>query len=400
MKTEQVNLRLEADLISALERAANEECVDRGTLMRKLLLRALAQRRVERALQQYQSGEISIGRAAEDARLTHWEILDLARRQGLAYQLDLEEIAERLELLEKPPADGVAEGTANYVVSAGPRARSRARARARRGARGSGGGTTLPDRPPKPGGVLLVGLNPAPKSVAAGHYYQGRLGRRLWKRLVHLGLLSETVPGSEDDAFVAAGHGLTDLVKRPTSSARDLERDELQRGTEQLRQKVRAWKPGLILFVFKKAAHVAFGSPVSTGTGPPLEGVPTFLLSGPYAAGAEVDRVDAKLLEVLSVNTAHAPQAVMTQRVTEADLEAGIIRLPRPAKSLLPGERSEEMPMTLRGTDLTARYDPKRGSDRERSGVLRIGRAILSRLVKPGERLRVTKRPNGRVQLD
>ncbi len=98
MKPEQMNIRLEADLISALEQAANEECVDRGTMLRKLLLGALKQRGVDRALQQYQLGEISIGRAAEDARLTHWELLELAQRRGIAYQIDVEEIAERLEL--------------------------------------------------------------------------------------------------------------------------------------------------------------------------------------------------------------------------------------------------------------------------------------------------------------
>ena len=216
-----------------------------------------------------------------------------------------------------------------------------------------------------------MGLNPAPRSVAAGHYYQGRLGRRLWKRLVDIGLLTDAVPGAEDDAFVAAGHGLTDLVKRPTASAHDLERDELQRGAQQLRTNVRTWQPGLILFVFKEAAHLALGSPVSPGTGSLLEGIPTFLLSGPYAARNEADRVNAELREVLSMEISNVPQSVTSQRVTEADIEAGIIRLPRIAKPLLPSQKSE-VAITLRGTPLTASYDPKRGPDRERSAVLRI----------------------------
>jgi TDG/mug DNA glycosylase family protein len=342
-------------------------------------------------------GEISIGRAAEDAKLTHWEILDLARRRGIAYQIDLEEIAERLDLGEQSASDRVAESVEAYNV---PRvAHTRARRHSSVVRRGVAA-PTLPDFPPRAGGVLLVGLNPAPRSVAAGHYYQGRIGRRLWQRLTRVGLLTDAVPGSEDDAFVAAGHGLTDLVKRATTSASDLERDELQKGVLELRKKVRAWQPGLIVFVFKEAAQLALGSPVSSGTGPPLEGVPTFLLSGPYAASDDVDRVNAKLREVLSMETDDAPPAAMSQRVTEADLEAGIIRLPRNAKSLLPTEKSKEIPITLRGTPLTARYDPKLGTDRERSGVLRIGRVPLSRLVKAGERLRVSKAPTGRVHLD
>lgn len=65
---------------------------------------------------------------------------------------------------------------------------------------------TLEDLPPQPGGILVVGINPALVSVQAGHYYQGTLGRRLWARLTRLGLLEQSSPGSEDDAFVARGH--------------------------------------------------------------------------------------------------------------------------------------------------------------------------------------------------
>ena len=40
---------------------------------------------------------------------------------------------------------------------------------------------TLADLPPERGRLLFVGLNPSPVSVAAGHYHQGRLGRRFWR---------------------------------------------------------------------------------------------------------------------------------------------------------------------------------------------------------------------------
>src|SRR5688572_8759489 len=96
---------------------------------------------------------------------------------------------------------------------------------------------TLPDHPCQPGGVLLVGINPAPVSVKAGHYYQGTHGRRLWARLASLGLLQCATPGKEDEAFVAAGNGLTDLVKRPTPSAATVTPSEMAAGEVALRQK-------------------------------------------------------------------------------------------------------------------------------------------------------------------
>src|SRR6476620_8694872 len=80
------------------------------------------------------------------------------------------------------------------------------------------GGTpveTLADLPPERGGLLFVGLTPSPVTVEAGHYHQGTLGRRFWTRLGRAGIIpSEVAAVDADDALVAAGHGITDLLKR------------------------------------------------------------------------------------------------------------------------------------------------------------------------------------------
>ena len=160
---------------------------------------------------------------------------------------------------------------------------------------------TLPDIACEPGGVLLIGINPAPDSVAAGHYYQGRHGRRLWVRLERLGLLEASDPGREDDAFQRAGNGLTDLVKRPSRSAADLSRDELAGGLDALRKKVRAWMPGLILFAYRPPAEALLADKaIEPGRGPDFDGVPTFLLTSPYAPRESTDQVDRQLRALLS----------------------------------------------------------------------------------------------------
>jgi TDG/mug DNA glycosylase family protein len=384
MKTEQVNLRLEADLIAALERAAREESLDRGTMIRKLLVRGLSRRRLDRAMEQYQLGEISIGRAAEDAGVSHYEIMDEAERRGIAYPLDLAEVEAMLAAFPRP-TPRVAESSPSYRE---------------RGGDGRGRMETLPDRAPRPGGILLVGINPAPRSVQGGHYYQGRLGKRLWQRLTRLGLLEHAVPGAEDDAFAAAGHGLTDIVKRPTRSASEVGREEIRQGLEALKENVRAWRPGLILFVFKKAAIAATGrASFPPGEGPAFEGVPTFLLSGPYAPRDLADRVNEELSRWVGAIPGRGADVASSQIVTPKDLESGIVRLPKDAKRFLPNTRSD-VSIILRGTRLTVRYDPRLGPDQERSGVLRVGRDALSRLVKAGERLRVSRGGGGDVALD
>lgn len=159
--------------------------------------------------------------------------------------------------------------------------------------------TTLPDLPPRPGGVLLVGINPAPVSVRAGHYYQGRLGQRLWERLRSVGLLDDSRHAWEDDAFVAAGNGLTDIVKRPTASAAEVTASELEDGTTALRRTIRDWRPGLLLFAFRPPAVALFSRDDHPGVVGMLLSVPAFLLSGPYAAVSERARIDAELRGLL-----------------------------------------------------------------------------------------------------
>lgn len=52
--------------------------------------------------------------------------------------------------------------------------------------------TTLADVPPREGGIVLVGINPAPKSVELGHYYQGQVGQGVWARLRSVDALRTT----------------------------------------------------------------------------------------------------------------------------------------------------------------------------------------------------------------
>ncbi len=113
---------------------------------------------------------------------------------------------------------------------------------------------TLADLPPDRGGLLFVGLNPSPVSVEAGH-------------------------------------GITDLLKRP--SARDTASDaELRAGVGPLWQKVALWRPAAVVFVYKRAAESAAGRslPARWGQlqGVALSGRPCFLMPGPYASTEDV----------------------------------------------------------------------------------------------------------------
>ncbi|TFB59990.1 hypothetical protein E3O47_13255 [Cryobacterium sp. TMT2-17-1] len=67
-----------------------------------------------------------------------------------------------------------------------------------------------------------------------------------------------------------------------------------------------------------------------------------------------------------------------TQGLTDADLAAGQIRIPRESKQLFP-ESKFEIKVELGGEMYPASWDPREGGDKERSGVIRVGREVLTR---------------------
>jgi TDG/mug DNA glycosylase family protein len=153
---------------------------------------------------------------------------------------------------------------------------------------------TLADLPPLRDRLLFIGLNPSPVSVEAGHYHQGRLGRTFWRRLMLAGLLPPGTPvETADDALVAAGHGITDLLKVPTP--RDVATAaELTTGVGPLWQKIALWRPAAIVFIYKRAAEASAGRALTESWGQlpgvALAGRPCFLMPGPYAPVEQVDQ--------------------------------------------------------------------------------------------------------------
>ena len=102
---------------------------------------------------------------------------------------------------------------------------------------------TLPDYL-RPGlKAVFVGINPALSSVAAGHYYQGGLGKRFWNRLREHRIVQNLAAGTEDETAFAEGFGFTDVVKRPSTSADELDFEDYQYGRPIVLAKLQEMKP-------------------------------------------------------------------------------------------------------------------------------------------------------------
>jgi TDG/mug DNA glycosylase family protein len=145
---------------------------------------------------------------------------------------------------------------------------------------------TLADLIPREARVMCVGINPAPVSVAAGHYYQGTLGQRFFGRLRQADLLPAHVQGWEDDAAMELGVGFTDVVKRPTASADQVRPGELAHGRALLIAKLEAAGAPLAIFSFKKAATTVLGKFEGNGfvRGLRLGHSEVFVMPGPMEA--------------------------------------------------------------------------------------------------------------------
>lgn len=75
------------------------------------------------------------------------------------------------------------------------------------------------------------------------------------------------------------------------------------------------------------------------------------------------------------------------QRVTAADIAVGRIRCGVAFKELLPKQPELALKVVFRGVTLECRWDPRKGPDRNRSGVLSVGIAPLQQLVEAEDTL-------------
>ncbi len=164
---------------------------------------------------------------------------------------------------------------------------------------------TLRDVFPKSPRAVIVGLNPSPVSVAAGHYYQGRVGQRQLRRLASAGLF-ELPDGAHtfEDAALASGVGFTDIIKRPTVGEKDLVAGELEHGRGLLTEKLAALDVPLVVCVFRHPVEALLGHKAAGGPGLQQArtewGAQVFRMPGPFDAVAKADLVMTELQKVLN----------------------------------------------------------------------------------------------------
>jgi predicted HTH domain antitoxin len=98
MKKEQmVGTRLPDSVVRDLEAIEQVEQADRSTTVKKLLFRAIQDWKLDHYARQYGSGKLTLARAAREAGVSLWEMMDYMKTKKITSQYELEDFQRDLK---------------------------------------------------------------------------------------------------------------------------------------------------------------------------------------------------------------------------------------------------------------------------------------------------------------
>jgi hypothetical protein len=281
IERQQVNLRLERELVDALDDLARTEHVDRTEIARRILVDGVRSARVGRAVNDYAAGRATAWKAADDAGVSLYEMLDRIHEAGIPYEVDPDTFAWMEERLGRRSANRVAEQSGTY----GPRASTD----------DESGMAELRQRyRPSKIEFLFVGES----SPAQGtHFYRANSNLYRATRAAFAKAVGEdAVP--EGEAFLRyfrdRGCWLVDIADTPVNRLPDTKRRAaVEQGVERLAELIRRERPKQLVVVKRDIAdavgraatvagagdtpQLALPFPVRQWTGPYIEGLTSLL---------------------------------------------------------------------------------------------------------------------------
>jgi len=86
------SVRLPKEIVEEIEKLSKEEGIDKGTLIRRLIVESLREYKIKKALELYREGKVSLWRAAEIAGITYREALKELKMRSIPFKYDLEDL--------------------------------------------------------------------------------------------------------------------------------------------------------------------------------------------------------------------------------------------------------------------------------------------------------------------
>lgn len=95
-----ITSRLPDDMVEEIEWIAEIEKLDRSSVIRRLLDRAIPEWKLEYSLKLYQDKKISIGKAAELSSISIWEFMEKLSQYKIPINYNLEDLENDLKLVK------------------------------------------------------------------------------------------------------------------------------------------------------------------------------------------------------------------------------------------------------------------------------------------------------------
>lgn len=106
--------------------------------------------------------------------------------------------------------------------------------------------------------VLFVGLNPGRASAGHGHHFAGP-NNHFWRLLHEAGFTPGRYDPTEDHKLLELGYGITNIIDRSSRGEGDLRWSEFLTGAETLREKVRRFRPRIVVLLGKNVYRAYAG---------------------------------------------------------------------------------------------------------------------------------------------
>jgi predicted HTH domain antitoxin len=95
-----VTTRVNDEPAEAIDQIAREEGMDRSTVIRRFLSASVRSWLMERSLEDYEKGRLTLWQAARKCGVSLWEIIDEVKRRAFQVPYSLEDLKEDLKDLK------------------------------------------------------------------------------------------------------------------------------------------------------------------------------------------------------------------------------------------------------------------------------------------------------------
>lgn len=94
-----ITTRVEDYLVHEIDKVATVEAIDRSSVIRKFLLLSMKEWKIDKSLEKYEKGRITLWKAAHDCGISLWEMIEEVKKRGIHVPYQMEDFQEDLKAI-------------------------------------------------------------------------------------------------------------------------------------------------------------------------------------------------------------------------------------------------------------------------------------------------------------